>query len=648
MAHLLGAEALHLEYPTKVVFDSVSLGVNEGDRIGIVGRNGDGKSSLLAMLAGRRMPDSGRVTVRGGIRIGVLDQEDMLDDDHTVAQVVVGDTAEHEWAGDARVRDVIAGLLGDIPWEARIGSLSGGQRRRVALAALLAGDWDVLALDEPTNHLDVEAITWLAQHLKRRWSTNSGGLLVVTHDRWFLDEICTATWEVHDRVVEPFDGGYAAYILQRVERDRMAAATEAKRQNLARKELAWLRRGAPARTSKPKFRIDAANALIEDVPPIRDSVSLKALAVSRLGKEVVDLVDASVSYPVEAGDGLSGGDSASDDARADAERKTVLRDVEWRIAPGERTGILGVNGAGKSTLLGLVAGTVQPTDGRVKRGKTVKVASLTQRLDELEQHLGDPVRVVLARLRTTYTLGSGSKAQELTPGQMLERLGFSSAQLSTPVKDLSGGQKRRLQLLLILLDQPNVLILDEPTNDLDTDMLAAMEDLLDSWPGTLIVVSHDRYFIERVTDQQYAILDSRLRHLPGGVDEYLKLRTLQEQRDAGRKNDGGGSGSGLVSTGSTSGGGSAGGADSGSDSASASGAAGLQGAALRDAQKEVASIERRIAKLTERIDTEQTALAEHDQGDYEGLLTKTDAIGSLQLEASALEERWFELTELIG
>ncbi|MGA0566692.1 ABC-F family ATP-binding cassette domain-containing protein [Rathayibacter sp. KR2-224] len=624
MAHLLGAEALHLEYPTKVVFDSVSLGVNEGDRIGIVGRNGDGKSSLLAMLSGRRRPDAGRVTVRGGVSIGVLDQGDVLDETHTVSQVFVGDTAEHEWAGDARIRDVIDGLLRDLPWDALIGSLSGGQRRRVALAALLTGDWDVLALDEPTNHLDVEAITWLAEHLKRRWPASAGGLLVVTHDRWFLDEVCTVTWEVHDRIVEPFDGGYAAYILQRVERDRMAAASEAKRQNLARKELAWLRRGAPARTSKPKFRIDAANVLISDEPPIRDSVSLKALAVSRLGKEVVDLVDASMTYPAADAEasGKSSGDSTA--TGSDGHSVEVLRDVEWRIAPGERTGILGVNGAGKSTLLGLIAGTVEPTSGRVKRGKTVKVASLSQRMDELDEHLDDPVRVVLGGLRTTYTVGSGSKAQELTPSQMLERLGFSSAQLSTPVKDLSGGQKRRLQLLLILLGQPNVLILDEPTNDLDTDMLAAIEDLLDSWPGTLIVVSHDRYFIERVTDQQYAILDHRLRHLPGGVDEYLRLRTLQEKAEAGRRD-----------------------APRGSSGASEE-PSGLQGAALRDAQKEVASIERRLAKLTERIDAERTALADHDQSDYEGLTAKTDAIAELEHEAEALETRWFELTEAIG
>ena len=315
--------------------------------------------------------------------------------------------------------------------------------------------------------------------------------------------MCTATWEVHDRIVEPFEGGYAAYILQRVERDRMAATTEAKRQNLARKELAWLRRGAPARTSKPKFRIDAANALIADVPEIRDKVSLQSLAVARLGKDVVDLLGASAGY-----DGTE-----------------VLHGVEWRIAPGERTGILGVNGAGKSTLLALITGAIEPTAGIVKRGKTVKVAALSQHLGDLEEHLNEPVRVMISGLRASYTVGTGSKAQELTPSALLERLGFSAAQLSTPVRDLSGGQQRRLQLLLILLDQPNVLILDEPTNDMDTDMLAVIEDLLDSWPGTLIVVSHDRYFIERVTDQQYAIFVGRLRHLPGGLDEYLRLRS---------------------------------------------------------------------------------------------------------------------------
>lgn len=598
MAHLLGAEGLHLEYPTKVVFDSITLGIEEGDRIGIVGRNGDGKSSLLAMLAGRKEPDAGRVTMRAGTRVGVLDQADTLDDDLTIAQSVVGDVPEYEWAGDSRVRDVIEGLLGDLEWDAPVLSLSGGQRRRVALAALLVQDWDIIALDEPTNHLDVEAITWLAGHLKKRWSANAGAFLVVTHDRWFLDEVCTETWEVHDRIVEPFDGGYAAYILQRVERDRMSAASEAKRQNLARKELAWLRRGAPARTAKPKFRIDAANELIADVPEIRDTVSLQSLAVSRLGKDVVDLLDAGVTYP------------ATDAARA----REVLRDVEWRIAPGERTGILGVNGAGKSTLLGLVAGTVEPTSGRVKRGKTVQVRTLTQRIDELEQHWNDPVRTVINDLRTEYTFGAGSRAQSLTPGQLLERLGFSSAQLSTPVKDLSGGQQRRLQLLLVLLDQPNVLILDEPTNDMDTDMLAAIEDLLDSWPGTLLVVSHDRYFLERVTDQQYAVMGGHLRHLPGGVEEYLRLRAAEQKAPAAASR-------GTAAT------------------------ARLDGAALRATQKEVAALERKIQKLTQQIERAKHALVEHDQSDYEGLAEKMKTISGLEDDVEQNELRWLELSE---
>ena len=603
MAHLLGAEGLHLEFPTKVVFDSVTLGVNEGDRIGIVGRNGDGKSSLLAMLAGTLEPDSGRVTSRGGVRLGVLHQRDLLDDDDTVGHVVVGDRDEHEWAGDPKVRDVLAGLVRDLDWAARIGTLSGGQRRRVDLARLLAGEYDILVLDEPTNHLDVEGITWLAGHLKRRWAPNAGGLLVVTHDRWFLDEVCTLTWEVHDRIVEPFEGGYAAYILQRVERDRQAAAVEQRRQNLARKELAWLRRGAPARTSKPKFRIDAANALIADVPEIRNPVALKALAVGRLGKDVIDLHGAGVSY----------GD------------KEVLRAVEWRLAPGERTGILGVNGSGKSSLLGLIDGSIEPTAGRVKRGKTVQVATLTQRIDELEDHLDDPVRVVLSRLRTAYTFGSGSKAQELTPGQLLERLGFESAHLSTPVKDLSGGQRRRLQLLLILLAQPNVLILDEPTNDLDTDMLAAMEDLLDSWPGTLIVVSHDRYFLERVTDQQYAIFDQRLRHLPGGVDEYLQRREAEETaKDSAQ-------------SARTSG---------GTSTTVAGGEPGLSGAELREARKEMTRIERRLARISElstKIHDDMVLKAT----DPAAIADLDERLRALRAEEAELEERWLEVSELV-
>ncbi len=602
MAHLLGAEGLHLEYPTRVVFDSVTLGVGEGDRIGIVGRNGDGKSSLLGMLTGRRQPDSGRVTVRSGVTIGMLDQADTLDGDLTVGRTVVGDVAEHEWAGDARIRGIIAGLLSDVDWDAPVETLSGGQRRRVSLARLLVGDYDIVALDEPTNHLDIEAVTWLADHLKTRWTSNGGGLLLVTHDRWLLDAVCTSTWEVHDRIVEPFEGGYAAYILQRVERDRQAAASEQRRQNLARKELAWLRRGPPARTSKPKFRIEAANALIADVPVARDQVALQSLAVSRLGKDVVDLHNAAVSY----------GDNH------------VLKGVEWRIAPGERTGILGINGAGKSTLLGLIAGTVVPTSGRVKRGKTVRVATLTQRMDELDEYLDDPVRVVIAGLRASYTIGSGSKAQDLTPAQLLERLGFSNAQLSTPVKDLSGGQQRRLQLLLILLDQPNVLILDEPTNDLDTDMLAAMEDLLDSWAGTLIVVSHDRYFIERVTDQQYAILGGHLRHLPGGVDEYLTLRAAHERARP-----------------------------KGKPSATASAPAkesdeAMSSADRRAVTKEIASIERRLDKLAETIARVHEDMATHDSSDYEGLQRRADELTALEADVEALEERWLELSDSLS
>ncbi|MBD7956915.1 ABC-F family ATP-binding cassette domain-containing protein [Microbacterium sp. Sa4CUA7] len=606
MAHLLGAEALHLEYPTRVVFDGVSIGVDEGDRIGIVGRNGDGKSSLMAMLAGRVTPDSGRVTVRGGVTVGVLDQADTLPDDITVAEAIVGDQAEHEWARDARTRDVVAGLAADLPWDAALGTLSGGQRRRVAIARLLTGDWDVLMLDEPTNHLDVEGIAWLAEHLKRRWSASSGALLVVTHDRWFLDEVCTRTWEVHDRLVEPFEGGYAAYVLQRVERDRQSAVIEARRQNLARKELAWLRRGAPARTSKPKFRIDAANELIADVPEIRDPVTLQSLAVSRLGKDVVDLLDVSVSYPAPGGG-----------------TRDVLRTVEWRIAPGERTGILGVNGAGKSTLLGLIADTVEPTAGRVKRGKTVKVATLTQRMDELDPHMNDPVRVVISGLRTSYTLGTGSKAQDLTPGQLLERMGFSSEQLSTPVKDLSGGQKRRLQLLLILLEQPNVLILDEPTNDLDTDMLAAIEDLLDSWAGTLLVVSHDRYFLERVTDQQYAILDGHLRHLPGGIDEYLRLRHAQQRAAA----------AGPATP----------------ASATPAPTSTLSGAERRVAEKELSALDRKIEKLQKALDEIDVKIADSAGStaydDVAELYRRRDAQAA---EIASLEERWLELGEELG
>ncbi|MBX3310481.1 MAG: ABC-F family ATP-binding cassette domain-containing protein [Cryobacterium sp.] len=623
MAHLLGAEALHLEYPTRRIFDAVTVGLNDGDRIGVVGRNGDGKSTLLRLLAGTLEPDSGRVTRRGGIRLGMLDQADELHSERSVHEVVIGDIDEHVWAGDPKVRDVIAGLIADIPWEARVDDLSGGQRRRVALAALLIGDWDIIFLDEPTNHLDVEGIAWLAEHLKNRWPQNSGALVTVTHDRWFLDEICTATWEVHDRTIEPFEGGYAAYVLQRVERDRMAAASESKRQNLMRKELAWLRRGAPARTSKPKFRIDAANVLIENEPPVRDSVSLAQMAMQRLGKDVVDLENVSVSYPLP--------EESAEGGRLEGSNQ-VLRDVTWRIAPGERTGILGVNGAGKSTLLNLVAGTLQPTSGRVKRGTTVKVAQLTQQLAELHDVWNDRVSDVLSRQKSSYVAGG----KELTPSQLLERVGFQSAQLSTPVKDLSGGQKRRLQLLLILLSEPNVLILDEPTNDLDTDMLAAIEDLLDSFPGTLLVVSHDRYLIERVTDQQYAVMDGRLRHLPRGVDQYLELRARSRSERRSFLTGAAASPPTAVP------------AVGGARLQETSREPTLSGAELRNTQKELAATGRKLDKLGHQVAELHTRIAEHDQSDYVTLASMSAQLDELHDTTAKLENRWLELSELLG
>ena len=597
MVHLLGAEALHFEYPTQQVLESVTMGVSAGDRIGIVGRNGDGKSTLMKLLAGRLEPDSGQVTVRHNTSIGMLDQSDTVDISLTVGQAIVGDLAEHEWASDPKIRDVISGLVSDLDWDTLVGALSGGQRRRVALAKLLIGDWDILALDEPTNHLDVEGIAWLANHVKGRWSRNAGALLVITHDRWFLDEVCTLTWEVHDGVVEPFEGGYAAYILQRIERDRIAAAAESKRQNLLRKELAWLRRGAPARTSKPKFRVDAANQLIQDVPPVRDAIELQRLAVARLGKDVVDIENVSVSF---------------DDHQ-------ILRNITWRIGPGERTGILGANGAGKSTLLGLVTGDVQPATGLVKHGKTVQIGMLDQQFSQLQTIGSQRVREVLAETKTTFTIDG--KAH--TPAQLLERLGFQRHHLSARVNDLSGGQKRRLQLLLLLLSEPNVIVLDEPTNDVDSDMLTAMEDLLDSWPGTLLVVSHDRYLLERVTDQQYAIFNGQLRHVPGGVDEYLQLsrqaphhrgaQPVEPTKTTGLQND-----------------------------------TALTGAERRAAQKELSAVERKLEKQSRQLDELQHQLAEYDQSDYVGLQDLAAQLRQSEHEVDYLEERWLELSEQLS
>src|SRR6195952_4521264 len=544
VAHLLGAEAVHLAYPNQVIFDSVTLGVNDGARIGIVGRNGDGKSSLLGVLTGQIQPHSGRVTQRSGLRVSALSQADILDPSHTVGWTLVGDQPDHQWAGDARVRDVVDGLVSDIDWDATVSTLSGGQRRRVQLAQLLIGDWDVIALDEHTNHLDIEGITWLADHVKQRWARNSGGLLIVTHDRWFLDEVASTTWEVHDGVVEPFEGGYAAYVLQRVERDRQLAASEAKRQNLMRKELAWLRRGPPARTSKPKFRIEAANALIADEPVARDSAELLRFAGRRLGGKVLDAEDISLSF----------GD------------RPVLRHVTWRLGPGDRVALVGVNGSGKTSLMNILDGTLEPASGTVDRGQTVRIAHLSQDTAEIPGHLR--VLESLEAVRGRATLADG---QEITAALLVDRFASRGGRSRSLVKALGGGERRRLQLMRLLMDEPNVLLLDEPTNDLDIDTLTALEDLLDGWPGTLVVVSHDRYFVERVCDNVYALMgDGAIRHLPGGIDQYLELRHAAEAAEAAA-----------------------------SPAALAPRAPGAGGAS-REARKEVARLERALDKLTTR------------------------------------------------
>ena len=610
MAFLLGCEKARVEFPTKTVFEDVSLGLDEGDRIGVVGKNGDGKSTLLSLLAGIIEPDEGRVIRTRGVRVGVLGQADVLSDDDTVEHAVVGDTPEYEWAGDARVRDIISGLAADIPWQGRVGDLSGGQRRRVDLARLLIGDWDVLMLDEPTNHLDMRAITWLAHHLKARWKHGTGALLVVTHDRWFLDEVCLSMWEVHDRTIDPFEGGFSAYIQQRVERDRQAQVAEQRRQNQLRRELAWLARGAQARSTKPKFRIDAARELIADVPPLRNTLELKRMAVARLGKQVVDLTDVSVRL---------GG-------------KTVLDDVSWIIGPGDRFGIVGENGAGKTTLLRVIEGALAPSAGRVKIGKTVKFAVLSQHLDNLVKLGSDRVREVIGR----YTRRVMLDGKEATPAQLLERLGFTRDDLNEPVCDLSGGQKRRLALMLILLDEPNVLILDEPGNDLDTDMLAQVEDLLDGWPGTLLLVTHDRYLMERVTDNQYALINGKIRHLPRGVDEYLELvgRTTDERGGVVASSSGKASASKQAST---------------SVDEQATGAASkLSGGEIRAFRKSMASAERKMDTLRGKIDGIHQAMTEVDPSDYVKLGDMQKEIKEIEAQIEALEEEWMEAAEALG
>lgn len=608
MAFLFGCENVHLEYPTKTIFESVSLGVSDGDCIGIVGRNGDGKTSLLGLFEGTIEPDEGRVVRTSGVRFVSLGQTDSLQDDRTVGWNVVGDTPEYEWASDARIRQVIEGLIGDLAWDVPVSTLSGGQRRRVDLARVLVTDADVLLLDEPTNHLDVAAIDWLAKHLRKRFSRKDGALVVVTHDRWFLDEVCEQMWEVHDGLVESFEGGYSAYILQRVERQRQAELAEQKRQNLMRRELAWLSRGARARSSKPRFHVETARALIAEEPPLRNSVELKRAAISRLGKQCVNVEDVSFSY----------GD------------RTVIDDATWLIGPGDRYGLLGVNGAGKSTLLDIVQGKLLPQSGRVKIGKTVKFAYLSQKLEELNKLGSDRVREVLSRYKTRYVIDG----KEVSPAQLLESLGFTSAHLSMPVNTLSGGQKRRLQLMLILLDSPNVLILDEPSNDLDTDMLVAVENLLDTWPGTLILVSHDRYLMERVTDDQFALIDGKVTHVPRGVEEYLELLGKSGAAASAQ------GGKGVSSAASK---GSAAGAHAGRDSTNPA----LSAAEARDIRKKVQSLERKMHTAQGKVEKAQEALLEVDPYDYQALGEAQAQVQEAQERLAELEEEWLETAALL-
>ncbi len=495
MPNLINAERVTVSYGTRTLLDSVSLGVDDGDAIGVVGRNGDGKTTLLKVLAGMQSPDDGRVTHTAGLSVGYLRQTDDFAAQDTVRELVVGGRPDHVWARDPDTRTVVEHLLSGVDLDASLGTLSGGERRRVALVAVLLAGHRVLMLDEPTNHLDVEAIGWLAGHLAAR---RTQALVVVSHDRWFLDEVCTRTWEVHDGGVDGYDGGYAAYVLARAERMRVAAGTEARRRNLMRKELAWLRRGPPARTSKPKFRIQAANALIADEPPPRDSLVLQRFATSRLGKDVFDL------HGVEL----------------DVCGRTILRDVDWSIGPGARIGLVGVNGTGKTSVLRLLDGELHPTAGTIKRGKTLRIAHLTQGLGELTG--GDRVLDAVQDSRRVASLAGG---REVSAATLLEDFGFTGDRLTARLGDLSGGERRRLQFLRLLLDEPNVLLLDEPTNDLDIDTLTVVEDFLDGWPGTLIVVTHDRYFLERVTDVTYALSgDGRCELLPGGIDQYLAAR----------------------------------------------------------------------------------------------------------------------------
>ena len=678
----LGLEHVSLEFATKTIFKDVTQGVFEGDRIGIVGKNGDGKSTLLKLLQGAISPDSGRVTRRNGLTLGILSQRDPLDDNATVRQAALENRQDYEWAADSKQREIVESLLGGINLEAKVGTLSGGQRRRADLARLLLHDWDILALDEPTNHLDVLTIHWLAEHLLHRWQDGQGALLLVTHDRWFLDEVCSSMWEVHDGAIDPFEGGYSAYMMQRVERERQADVREERRRNLARKELAWLSRGARARSTKQKFHVKQARELIADVPPMRDTLELKRMAISRLGKQVVDLIDVTQIFEDSSSPAASDADIVKspfsqpthdgsvtisvEESQVESQEsplsqeesplketcaalqktisgRMILDNQTWLIGPGDRFGIVGANGAGKSTLLSIIDGSLRPTKGHVNIGKTVKFAVLSQRLEELEKLGKYKVKEVLSRYKPSYIIDG----KEVTPGQLMERLGFKPEQLMTPIADLSGGQKRRMQLLLILLNEPNVLIMDEPGNDLDTDMLAVMEDLLDTWPGTLIVVSHDRYLLERVTDQQFALIDGKIRHLPGGVDEYLKIMedyeraNMQESKAdfEASSSDGSSAVAGDLLDADS--------AEKSNQKSNQKSEAKLSGKAYYDATRRVAAIERKLEKLEEEKSAIEQKMASHDPSDFVGLQELNEKLQANQSESSALEEEWLELSEQI-
>ncbi|MEV0584190.1 ABC-F family ATP-binding cassette domain-containing protein [Nonomuraea sp. NPDC050310] len=602
--NLVNLESVSQAFGPKPLLSDVSLGIEAGERIGVVGRNGGGKSTLIAVLAGTLKPDSGRVTHTRGTRIGLLAQRDDFDPAQAVREIILGDRPEHEWAGDQGIREILANLVGDLDLDAKAAELSGGERRRAALAKLLIDEHDLIMLDEPTNHLDIEAIAWLAGHLVARKSA----LLVVTHDRWFLDAVSTRTWEVVDGRVERYEGGYAAYVLAKAERARIAQAAEERRQNLMRKEIAWLRRGPPARTSKPKFRIEAAQALIADEPPVRDTVELLKFASARLGRTVYDLEDVTL----HAGGPGSG--------------PLVLDRTTWQFGPGDRIGLIGVNGSGKSSVLRLLADQVQPDSGRVVRGRTVRLAYLSQELAEL-----DPTRRVLETVEEVRKYIQVGK-KEWSASQLLERLGFKGDAQWKVVGDLSGGERRRLQLLRLIMDEPNVLLLDEPTNDLDIETLNELEDLLDGWPGTLILVSHDRYFLERVTDRSVALLgDGRLSMLPGGVDEYLERRAggnAVTARVAGKAAAGGGAVSEVVEA-------------PGLD------AAGLSAKEERELRKELNRLERQLDKLGGQEAKLHAAMADA-ASDYVRVGELDAQLRDVLAQKDAVEGEWLELAERLG